>query len=206
MAKYTEKLAKEIIRFIEQDIYTISEICSMLRINRKTFYEWKNTKPDFKQEVDAAMERRNEALVAIARSSLRKKLEGYTLTEVKEVYEPSKGNPTQMILKSRVEKKKEYAPDNRCIQMVLERHAMAEEKKKLEEDKESMEYQREETKEERLNRLLMTMNPKTEEHRNIVIHFNENIEKDIQEHKKKQQEMGLKPEFGQCYTGFYKKG
>lgn len=190
MAKYTEKLVKEIVAFIEQDMYTVSEICHMFRITRKTFYQWKNTKPKFSQEIDAAMERRDETLVAIARSSLKKKLEGYTLTEVKETYVPSKSNPAHLILKTRVEKKKEYAPDNRCIQLVLERNDKKEETKQIKdkEEKEKQALQKpEETKEQRLTRLLMQMNPKTDEHRQIVIDFNERIEEERQALRIKQQ-------------------
>lgn len=209
MAKYTEKLAKEIVKFIEQDIYTISEICNMFRINRKTFYEWKKTKPEFNHEVESALERREEVLVVIARSSLKKKLEGYTLTEIKETYEPSKGNPAHLILKSRVEKKKEYAPDNRCIQMVLERNEKKEEQKRLKEQElqeKKAQEKPEETKEQRLIRLMAQMNPKTEEHRRIVIEFNERIEQDKEEYLKKQQEQGLIPQNNRSFPEPYMVG
>lgn len=69
MAKYTEKLVKRIVELIEQDIYTVSEICNILRINRKTFYEWKKTKPEFRQEIETAEERCNEMMVAIVPKS-----------------------------------------------------------------------------------------------------------------------------------------
>jgi len=185
MAKYSPKLVNRIVEFIEQDIYTISEMCNLIGINRKTFYEWKKSKPEFSLEIEDAMERRDEMLVAIARSSLKKKLEGYTVTEVKETYIPSKGNPDHLILKTQVVKKKEYAPDNRCIAMVLERQ----EKKRLLKEKEAkQEQEREnesnnsqqikETKEDRLVRLMLEMNPTTEEHRRIVVDFNEFIEKE----------------------------
>ena len=38
MAKYTEQLGKKIADAIEQDEYTLGEICAMYSISRKTFY------------------------------------------------------------------------------------------------------------------------------------------------------------------------
>lgn len=51
MAKYSKKLAYAITELIREDLHTISEICRMAGINRKTFYEWKKAKPEFKEEV-----------------------------------------------------------------------------------------------------------------------------------------------------------
>ncbi|NDV78381.1 phBC6A51 family helix-turn-helix protein [Dysgonomonas sp. 511] len=121
MAKFTTELATRILQMIEHDMYTVAEICRAVGINRKTFYEWKNTKPEFCDAIEEAIERRNEALVMLARMSLKKKLEGYTITEEKYYYEPAKGNPQEMVLKKKVVKKKEVAPDHRAIKMVLER-------------------------------------------------------------------------------------
>ncbi|NDV77905.1 phBC6A51 family helix-turn-helix protein [Dysgonomonas sp. 511] len=121
MAKFTTKLAERILEMIEHDMYTVAEICRATGINRKTFYEWKNTKPEFCAAVEDAVERRDEALVMLARMSLKKKLEGYTLTEERLYYEPSKGNPQEMVLKKKVVKKKEVMPDHHTIKLALER-------------------------------------------------------------------------------------
>ena len=40
MAKYTEELGKQIADAIEQDGYTLGEICTIHHISRKTFYQW----------------------------------------------------------------------------------------------------------------------------------------------------------------------
>ena len=131
MAKYKKELVSEIVSLIESDIYTVKEICNLMRISRQTFYEWMDTKPEFKEAIDEAMRQRDEMLVSIARASLRKKLEGYTLTEEKITYEPAKSNPNIEVEKSRVVRKKQYPPDLRAIRYVLER----EEKRKEKEDK-----------------------------------------------------------------------
>ncbi|NDV93696.1 hypothetical protein D0T84_02030 [Dysgonomonas sp. 521] len=119
MAKYTEELTEKIVSLIEEDTYTVTEICNHLGITRKSFYEWKEKKPEFREAVNKAIERRNETLGIIARNSLRRKLEGYTLTEVRTTYIPDKDNPDKLVLKSRVVKEKEYAPDTHAIRLTL---------------------------------------------------------------------------------------
>lgn len=127
MAKYNEKLATKIVALIEEDTYTISEICTMLRISRKTFYEWRETKLDFRKAIEEAEERRDENLLFLARTSLRKKLEGYTVTEEKVTYVPDKNNPAKLTIKNKVVKQKYCPPDNTAIRQVIEGY----EKKKI---------------------------------------------------------------------------
>lgn len=131
MAKYTERLVERIISFIEEDTYSISEICNTLNINRKTFYEWRKTKPEFNMAVERAMECRDDKLLMVARNSLKKKLEGYTLTETRTIYVPDKSNPEKLVLKSRTVRQKEYAPDTHAIKLVLLQNE-AKEKKEAE--------------------------------------------------------------------------
>lgn len=119
MAKYTDKLVERIVSLIEEDTFSISEICSILKISRKSFYEWKDTKPEFKEAIDKAAEHRNDKLLMTARKSLKRKLEGYTLTETRTTYIPDKDNPEKLILKSQVVRQKEYAPDTHAIKLTL---------------------------------------------------------------------------------------
>ncbi|SBW10306.1 conserved hypothetical protein [uncultured Dysgonomonas sp.] len=128
MAKYTERLVGRIISFIEEDTYSISEICNALNINRKTFYEWRKTKPEFNEAVERAMECRDDKLLMVARNSLKKKLEGYPLTETRTVYVPDKSNTEKLVLKSRTVRQKEYAPDTHAIKLVLLQNEAKEEK------------------------------------------------------------------------------
>ena len=67
MAKYTEKLVEKIVTLIEADTYSISEICSILKISRKSFYEWKDTKPEFREAIEKAIDRRDDKLLMLAR-------------------------------------------------------------------------------------------------------------------------------------------
>ena len=130
MAKYTERLAEKIVSLIEEATYSITEICKHLKITRKSFYEWRDKKPEFRKAIEAAMESRDEALAITARRSLKKKLEGYTLTEIRTTYVPDKDNPDKLVLKTRVVRQKEYASDTHAIRLVLSHNETKEEEKK----------------------------------------------------------------------------
>ena len=130
MAKYTERLAEKIVSLIEEDTYSITEICKHLKITRKSFYEWRDKKPEFRKAIEAAIESRNETLAITARRSLKKKLEGYTLTEIRTTYVPDKENPDKLVIKTRVVRQKEYAPDTHAIRLVLSHNETKEEENK----------------------------------------------------------------------------
>ena len=130
MAKYTERLAEKIVSLIEEDTYSITEICKHMKITRKSFYEWRDKKPEFRKAIEAAIESRDETLAITARRSLKKKLEGYTLTEIRTTYVPDKENPDKLVLKTRVVRQKEYAPDTHAIKLVLSHNETKEEENK----------------------------------------------------------------------------
>ena len=130
MAKYTERLVEKIVSLIEEDTYSITEICKHMKITRKSFYEWRDKKPEFRKAIEAAIESRDETLAITARRSLKKKLEGYTLTEVRTTYVPDKENPDKLVLKTRVVRQKEYAPDTHAIRLILSHNETKEEENK----------------------------------------------------------------------------
>ena len=121
MAKYSENLKEKIVNLIEEDGYSITDICKALNISRKSFYMWRDEKPEFGKEIREAAERRDEKIAAQARLSLKRKLEGYTLTETKWKYVPDEDNPGELKLKEKIVKVKEYVPDNRTIMIALDR-------------------------------------------------------------------------------------
>ncbi|WP_353120938.1 transposase [Dysgonomonas capnocytophagoides] len=128
MAKYSERLVEKIVRLIEEDTYTISEICDALRISRNSFYEWKNSKPEFCQALKDAEDRRDDSLAILARRSLREQLEGYVVTTEKIVYQDNGyGGET---VKSKTVTRKKVAAKAAIIKLALERcHKKREEKK-----------------------------------------------------------------------------
>ena len=60
MGKFNQSLVEKIAELIEEDNYTITEICGIVGISRKVFYEWKATKPSFAEALDQAVEAREK--------------------------------------------------------------------------------------------------------------------------------------------------
>lgn len=119
MAKYNDRLVNKILRLIEEDVYTIGEICDALRISRNSFYEWRNTKPEFRKAIEDAEDRRDDALANLARKSLREKIEGCIITTERITYaDDGYGGET---MKSKVVIHKKCQPDTRAIKIALER-------------------------------------------------------------------------------------
>lgn len=90
MAKYSKKIVDKICNLLKSDSYTISEVCRMVGINPDTYYDWQANKPDFSERIKKAQDDRMQYLVAEAKKSLLKKVQGYTVDESKTVYIDSK--------------------------------------------------------------------------------------------------------------------
>ncbi|GAB6122029.1 hypothetical protein [Dysgonomonas termitidis] len=129
--KYSNKTATRIIEMLEQDLFGISEICKIVNINPKTFYDWKKTRSDFNDAVDDAITRREETLVASARIGLKQLLEGYVQKKEKVTYVPDKDNPVEDMVKCRVVEKKFCPPSIRAIKYVLDREERKKDKDRL---------------------------------------------------------------------------
>ncbi|MFV0311764.1 MAG: phBC6A51 family helix-turn-helix protein, partial [Dysgonomonas sp.] len=129
--KYKEKTASEIIRMIEQDLCSISEICKSFKISRKTFYEWKKEKPEFKEAVEEAIDHREDVMIASARIGLKQLLEGYIQKKEKISYIPDKNDPANDVEKCRVVEKKFCPPSIRAIKYVLDREERKKDKDRL---------------------------------------------------------------------------
>jgi hypothetical protein len=90
-------------------------------ISRKTFYGWKDTKPELAREIAKAESKREERIRQMLYSSLKKRLDGYTMVEEKETYLPDANNPGEVTLKSKTIRKKNCLPDFRTVKLLLER-------------------------------------------------------------------------------------
>lgn len=145
MAKYSNKIKDRIVELVETDAYTVSDICNMVNISRKTFYEWKNTIPEFAETLEEAEQQCNENLLMKARLSLQKKLDGHKQTTV--TYKYVEDEYGELHLKEKVVKERECQLDTKTIMQIIDRH----------EDKQK---QRENTSEER-KPIILTV--KTEE-------------------------------------------
>lgn len=122
MTKYSEKLVDKIASMIEEDYYTITQICEIVGISRKVFYQWRNEKPAFKQALINAEEAREDRIRILARKALRHNLEGITKIETKKVYIPDKENENseKLILKEYVVKEKRCESDASVINNTLQ--------------------------------------------------------------------------------------
>lgn len=81
--KYTKENIDKICRLIEQDSYTVEEICKQVGISEATFYEWKVSHSEFLEAIKKAEAKRMESLAVDARNSLRKLVNGYVVTNTK---------------------------------------------------------------------------------------------------------------------------
>ncbi|WP_419032360.1 helix-turn-helix domain-containing protein [Dysgonomonas gadei] len=129
--KYKEKTASEIVRMIEQDLCSVSEICKSFKISRKTFYEWKKTKPEFGEAVEEAIDHREDVMIASARIGLKQLLEGYVQKKEKITYVPDKNDPVNDVEKYRIVEKKFCPPSIRAIKYALDREERKKDKDRL---------------------------------------------------------------------------
>jgi len=83
MAKYTKEVLSKICSLIKDDSFTIAEICVNVGISERSFYGWKTKFAEFADAIKGAQDDFNSYLVAEAKKSLVKKIQGYTVQEVK---------------------------------------------------------------------------------------------------------------------------
>ena len=122
MAKYTEKLGKKIAEAIEQDEYTLGEICSIHNISRKTFYQWMIKYPDFEEMVENARLERDERLSQKARQILKQRIEqGRTVTTTR--YKYGVDEYGELYLTGKTVTMKEYSPDEKTLKMAISKES-----------------------------------------------------------------------------------
>lgn len=123
MAKYNKKMVAKIVGLIKSDTYTIAEICRQVGISTKTFHEWVNEHEDFALAVEEARDELMQTMVIEAKKSLRKKIQGYDVTETKVVTIPSKEKDKDGKKKPRIKEqttvKKHIQPDTAAIIFTL---------------------------------------------------------------------------------------
>lgn len=122
MAKYSKKMVAKIVGLLKSDTYTIAEICRQVGISTQTYHEWVNTREDFALAVEEAREELMQSMVIEAKKSLRKKIQGYDVTETKVVTVPGKKDKdgkTQPTIKEQTTTKKHIQPDTAAIIFTL---------------------------------------------------------------------------------------
>lgn len=123
MAKYSKKMVAKIVGLLKSDTYTIAEICRQVGISTQTYHEWVNTREDFALAVEEAREELMQSMVIEAKKSLRKKIQGYDVTETKVVTVPSNQKTQDGKEKPRIKEqtttKKHIQPDTAAIIFTL---------------------------------------------------------------------------------------
>lgn len=125
MKKYNSKKADQIVELFRTDTYTVFEICRIVKISKSTLYRWMSEYPDFAQAIEDAKDERAQILVVAAKKSLRRKIEGYDVTETRIVTVPykEKDKDGKTVEKPRIKEqittKKHIQPDTAAIIFTL---------------------------------------------------------------------------------------
>ena len=118
MSKYSEKIKSQICKLIEEDTYTIPEICKNVGIAERTFHKWKNEISEFSEAIEQATKNRNEKFAQTARKSLLKKISGFDVTETKITHTRDK-KTGEMVEKEVVKTTKRIIPDTSALIFAL---------------------------------------------------------------------------------------
>lgn len=123
MTKYSKKIVKRVIELMKSDTYTIAEICAIVGIAPRTFYDWQNEYEEFAQAVQEAKDERMQFFVSEAKKSLLKKIQGYTVQEKHTTMVDSKekdanGKPKPKIKEQKIVDK-HFQPDTAAIIFTL---------------------------------------------------------------------------------------
>lgn len=118
MAKYDENIKEQIALLVEEG-HSVSSICKITGIGRRTFYEWKNRHQDFAEMLEEAEQQRIEELHELANKALRKKLNGYYQTVSRTVYTPSEDESETLNIKQHTVTRKYCEPDTALLLEVL---------------------------------------------------------------------------------------
>lgn len=121
--KYNKKLVKRITDLIKKDNYTIAEICAIVKISERCYYDWQKNNAEFAEAIACAKFDFDQIIVKEAKNSLRKKVNGYEAEESKTVYvdsgKPDANGNTKPKIKERTVIKKHFQPDTEAIKVVL---------------------------------------------------------------------------------------
>lgn len=119
----TEEIKPKILDLIRKDSYSVTELCRVCGINRTTYYDWIANDPKFAADVKAAKDEFLNSILADAKVSLRKLVQGYTAEETTILSVPSKekdekGNPKPAIKEMKTTRK-HIAPNTGAVIFAL---------------------------------------------------------------------------------------
>ncbi len=116
MAKYNQEIVRAICELIENDSFTIEEICKQVNINKTTYYDWLNTNDNFSNAIKNAQAKYYQNLRLWANNSLKLLVQGATseetITEAKTYKDGTQTVSTRTF-------KKQLAPDTTAVIFAL---------------------------------------------------------------------------------------
>lgn len=108
MAKYSKKMVDNICYLLKSDSYTIAEVCRLVGIAERTFYEWQSKNAEFADAIKTAKDDFSKTILCECEKSLIKLIKGYDYEERKTVMvDDNKGKPK---IKEQTVTKKHIAP------------------------------------------------------------------------------------------------
>lgn len=119
MGKYDKKIVNKIYELLSSDTYTIAEVCQIVGISERCYYDWQKNNAEFAEIIARARCRFDEIIVKEAKNSLRKKVNGYEVEESRRVF-------TGKVLKEETIITKHFQPDTDAIKFVLTNKASSE--------------------------------------------------------------------------------
>ena len=80
--KYGKEITDEICKLFEADSYTVVEVCNIVGITEKTYYEWMNTHSEFCEAIKRAKDVYKSKRLKACENSLNRLIDGYEYEEV----------------------------------------------------------------------------------------------------------------------------
>jgi len=115
-SKYNKKTVERICKLISKDSYTIAEVCAMVGISERCYYDWQANNAEFADAIKKARDQFDETLIKEAKESLRKLVSGYEVEETKVVYTDANGKPK---IKEKTSVKKHFQPNTAAVIFTL---------------------------------------------------------------------------------------
>lgn len=104
MPKYSKRRVDRICKLIEEDDYTVPELCKHAGISEATYYQWKLDKPEFLEAIKASEEKRLEIHKSAAKRGLLTLLQGKEYEETSIEYIEGKDGKPKIKNQKRVKK------------------------------------------------------------------------------------------------------
>jgi transposase len=73
MARYSKGIVTKITELISSDTYSIAEVCKLVGIATRTFYDWQTTKAEFAEAIQEAYKERTALFEAEAKKAYLKR-------------------------------------------------------------------------------------------------------------------------------------